>query len=103
MLLQTHWRDACRSPPAALRACLPVAGPTQLQTGVPAPLRSRRHPTVPPPTLALQLYAEMRQLGVQETVVCMTLLLKAVGSSPGPGMAQECLRIFRRMCRGPAR
>lgn len=58
---------------------------------------------MPPPTLALQLYAEMRQLGVQETVVCMTLLLKAVGSSPGPGMAQECLRIFRRMCRGPAR
>lgn len=68
------------------------------------PLRSHQHATCPssaPP--AVQLYAEMRQLGVQETVVCMTLLLKAVGSSPGPGMAQECLRIFRRMCRGPAR
>ena len=51
----------------------------------------------------LQLYSEMRELGVQENVVAMTALLKAVGSTPGPDMAQECSRLFKRMSRGPSR
>lgn len=40
---------------------------------------------------------------MSENVVALTALLKAVGSTPGPAMARECTRIFRRMMRGPAR
>ena len=50
-----------------------------------------------------QLYKEMQRRKVSENVVALTALLKAVGSTPGPGMARECTRIFRRMMRGPAR
>ena len=49
------------------------------------------------------LNAEMREAGVPENMVAMTALLKAVGATPGPGMAQEVARLFRRMARGPAR
>ncbi|PRW57431.1 pentatricopeptide repeat-containing chloroplastic [Chlorella sorokiniana] len=52
---------------------------------------------------ALQLHKEMHRRKVPENVVAMTALLKAVGSTPGPTMARECTRIFRRMMRGPAR
>jgi pentatricopeptide repeat protein len=43
----------------------------------------------------------MRALGVAENVVVLTALIKAVGATPG--LQDECARLFRRMCRGPAR
>lgn len=39
--------------------------------------------------------------GVQENVIALTALAKALGATPG--MAPDLLRIFRRMQRGPAR
>ncbi|KAI3438000.1 hypothetical protein D9Q98_000443 [Chlorella vulgaris] len=50
---------------------------------------------------ALQLHNEMLELRVQENVVALTALIKAVGGTPG--MAEECHRLFRRMATGPAR
>ena len=70
------------------------------------PLPSRT-PLLPLPALLPcahplpQLYTEMMELGVQENVVSMTALLKALGGAPG--MAQECVRLFKRMQHGPAR
>jgi pentatricopeptide repeat domain-containing protein 1 len=43
----------------------------------------------------------MLELRVQENVVALTALIKAVGGTPG--MAEECHRLFRRMATGPAR
>ena len=63
-------------------------------------------PTHPPrspcplPTAA-QLHQEMQGLGVQENVVALTALAKALGATPG--MAPDLLRLLRRMQRGPAR
>ena len=45
----------------------------------------------------------MQRRKVPQNVVALTALLKAVGSTPGPAMARECTRIFRRMMHGPAR
>lgn len=52
---------------------------------------------------APQLFKEMQRRKVPENVVALTALLKAVGSTPGPNMASQCMRIFRRMVHGPAR
>jgi len=56
-----------------------------------------------PPACPPQLYKEMQRRKVPQNVVALTALLKAVGSTPGPAMARECTRIFRRMMHGPAR
>lgn len=78
----------------------PLHTASRLDSATPA--RPSPLPTPTPAPLSFpQLYDEMMELKVQENVVAMTALIKAVGCTPG--MAAECSRLFKRMSYGPAR
>lgn len=64
-------------------------------------------PTPPTPALqgkagptALRLYEEMLGLGVKPDKTLLSSLFKALGAS---GMVEDCMRIFRKIVRGPSR